>query len=153
MTIKHRILAHRFRVPLDLFVFRWWRHNRLRITLWGPAIATCTRKSDIELSFIHADVHGRSCKERYIACHEWRKPWWRHQMETFSALLAICAGNSPVTGEFRALSGPLLRHGNDYFRQTSQFLSWPYILLNCHMYKKKYTIIWLFIKIIPMWHI
>ena len=27
-------------------------------------------------------------------------PWWRHQMETFSALLALCAGNSPVTGEF-----------------------------------------------------
>ena len=29
-------------------------------------------------------------------------PWWRHQMETFSALLTICAGNSPVTGEFPA---------------------------------------------------
>ena len=28
------------------------------------------------------------------------KPWWRHQMETFSALLALCAGNSLVTGEF-----------------------------------------------------
>ena len=27
-------------------------------------------------------------------------PWWRHQMETFSALLAICTGNSSVTGEF-----------------------------------------------------
>ena len=27
-------------------------------------------------------------------------PWWHHQMETFSALLALCAGNSPVTGEF-----------------------------------------------------
>ena len=26
--------------------------------------------------------------------------WWRHQMETFSELLAICAGNSPVPGEF-----------------------------------------------------
>ena len=26
--------------------------------------------------------------------------WWRHQVETFSALLAFCAGNSPVTGEF-----------------------------------------------------
>ena len=25
--------------------------------------------------------------------------WWRHQMETISPLLAICAGNSPVTGE------------------------------------------------------
>ena len=23
-------------------------------------------------------------------------PWWRHQMETFSALLALCVGNSPV---------------------------------------------------------
>ena len=26
--------------------------------------------------------------------------WWRHQMETFSALLALCAGNSPVTVNF-----------------------------------------------------
>ena len=26
--------------------------------------------------------------------------WWRHQIETFSVLLALCAGNSPVTGEF-----------------------------------------------------
>ena len=26
--------------------------------------------------------------------------WWRHQMETVSALLAICAVNSPVPGEF-----------------------------------------------------
>ena len=28
--------------------------------------------------------------------------WWRHQMEASSALLAICAGNSPVPGEFPA---------------------------------------------------
>ena len=27
--------------------------------------------------------------------------WWHHQMQTLSALLAICEGNSPVTGEFR----------------------------------------------------
>ena len=26
--------------------------------------------------------------------------WWRHQMETFSTLLALCSGNSPVIGEF-----------------------------------------------------
>ena len=26
--------------------------------------------------------------------------WWRHQLETFSALLVICARNSPVPGEF-----------------------------------------------------
>ena len=28
------------------------------------------------------------------------RSWWRHQLETFSALLVLCAGNSPVTGEF-----------------------------------------------------
>ena len=26
--------------------------------------------------------------------------WWRHQIELFSALLALCAGNSPATVEF-----------------------------------------------------
>ena len=28
--------------------------------------------------------------------------WWCYQMETFSTLLALCVGNSPVTGEFPA---------------------------------------------------
>ena len=28
--------------------------------------------------------------------------WWRHQMGTFSALLALCTRNSPVTDEFPA---------------------------------------------------
>ena len=27
-------------------------------------------------------------------------PWWRHQMETFSASLAFCEGNPPVIGVF-----------------------------------------------------
>ena len=26
--------------------------------------------------------------------------WWRHEMETFSALLVLCEGNSPVSGRF-----------------------------------------------------
>ena len=33
----------------------------------------------------------------------WRElvtTWWRHQMETSYALLAICGGNSPVPGDF-----------------------------------------------------
>ena len=28
-----------------------------------------------------------------------KNTWWRHQMETFSALLALCVGSSPVTGD------------------------------------------------------
>ena len=35
-------------------------------------------------------------------------------METFSALLAICAGNSPVTGEFPA-QRPVTRSFDDFF--------------------------------------
>ena len=34
--------------------------------------------------------------------HQWRFTWWCHQMEAFSVLLALCAGNSPVTDEFPA---------------------------------------------------
>ena len=68
--------------------------------------------------FFHSDLHNnfilnRTAK-RNAKCHlenehhrniisrqkRTGKTWWRHQMETFSALLALCAGNSPVTGEF-----------------------------------------------------
>ena len=40
--------------------------------------------------------------------------WWRHQMETSSALLAICAGNSPVSGEFPA-QRPVTRSFDVFF--------------------------------------
>ena len=40
--------------------------------------------------------------------------WWRHQMETFSALLAICAGNLPVPGEFPA-QRPVTRSFDVFF--------------------------------------
>ena len=54
-------------------------------------------------------------KHLHITCHSdgsnhandeiddtatWLWSWWRHQMETFSALLALCVGNSLVTSEF-----------------------------------------------------
>ena len=41
-------------------------------------------------------------------------PSWRHQMETFSALLALCAGNSPVSGEFPA-QRPVTRSFDVFF--------------------------------------
>ena len=41
-------------------------------------------------------------------------PWWRHQMETFSALLALCAGSSPVPGEFPA-QRPVTRSFDVFF--------------------------------------
>ena len=62
-------------------------------------------------------VNGYQCD----AClrtlgQRWRVPrtWWRHQMETFSASLAICAGNSPVHGEFPA-QRPVTRSFDVFF--------------------------------------
>ena len=40
--------------------------------------------------------------------------WWHHQMEAFSMLLALCAGNSPVTGEF-PLQRPVTRSFDVFF--------------------------------------
>ena len=40
--------------------------------------------------------------------------WWRHQMETFSALLGIYAGNSPVLAEFPT-QRPVTRNFDVFF--------------------------------------
>ena len=40
--------------------------------------------------------------------------WWRHRIETFSALLALCVGKSPVTGEFPA-QRPVTRRFDIFF--------------------------------------
>ena len=41
--------------------------------------------------------HAILLPEVVIIAHlRYAETWWRHQMEAFSALLAICAGNSPV---------------------------------------------------------
>ena len=42
--------------------------------------------------------------------------WLRHQMETFAALLAFCAGNSPVPGEFPT-QRPVTRSFDVFFDQ------------------------------------
>ena len=55
------------------------------------------------------NIKATNIRYWYPECH-WKlkkcsvslASWWRHQMETFSALLALCAGNSPVSGEFPA---------------------------------------------------
>ena len=40
--------------------------------------------------------------------------WWRHQIETFFALLALCARNSPVTGEYPS-QGPVTQSFDVFF--------------------------------------
>ena len=50
-----------------------------------------------------------------LICLWWRmQSWWRHQMETFSALLALCEENPPVTGGFPH-TGQLTRSFDVFF--------------------------------------
>ena len=62
-----------------------------RIHRWPMVPLT---KGSVKRFYVLTSLYGR-VREPCLS-------WWRHQMETFSALLAICAGNSPVNGEFRA---------------------------------------------------
>ena len=71
-------------------------------------------------SFIPADIitlpHSMQlppCLKSVIICIA-STAWWRHEMETFSVILAICAGNSPVPGEFTA-QRPVTRSFDVFF--------------------------------------
>ena len=50
----------------------------------------------------HIPVATPTLDTQWIDSMELRsvESWWRHQMGTFSASLALCDGNTPVTGEF-----------------------------------------------------
>ena len=54
------------------------------------------------------------CLPRLRAWSYRLQAWWRHQMETFFALLAICARNSPITGEFPT-QRPVMRSFDVFF--------------------------------------
>ena len=66
--------------------------------------------------------------------------WWRHQMETYSASLAFCAGNSPVPGEFPA-QRPVTRSFDVFFdprlnkRLSKQSWDWWFETLSCPLWR------------------
>ena len=54
-------------------------------------------------------------KVSHLSSHcNWFEAWWRHQMEPFTPLLAFCAVNSPVIGEFPA-QRPVTRSFDVFF--------------------------------------
>ena len=66
--------------------------------------------------------------------------WWRHRMETSSALLALCAGNSPVTGEFPS-QRPVTRNFGVFFdlrlnkRLSKQWWGWWFETPSCPLWR------------------
>ena len=81
-------------------------HNQWYFATWLTTMNYCLYSiSQVHLPFIwYMSLNTRA----------WQNSWWRQQMETFFALLAICAGNLPVTGEFPAQT-PVTRSFDVFF--------------------------------------
>ena len=63
------------------------QNGNICVLMFGKILIVCYYCSGI----------GCNC---HLSSNDSLLSWWRNQMETFSALLALCEGNSPVTGEF-----------------------------------------------------
>ena len=73
----------------------WTHHQRITLGVVVLCVVWCyTRPRCI------GKTVSVTPKARWCVCVLAGKRWWRHQMEPFSALPAICAGYSPVTDEF-----------------------------------------------------
>ena len=68
--------------------------------------------------------------------------WWRHQMETFSALLFICAGNSPLPCKFPT-QRPVTRSFDVFFdlrsnkRLSKQWRGWWFETQSCPLWRHR----------------
>ena len=87
-----------------------WTNSRLFVTSWRSCDVTVLSWNswyNIHLIYSARSIVFRD--KRFV-----NNTWWRHQMETCSALQAFCEGNSPVTGEFPS-QRPVARNFNVFF--------------------------------------
>ena len=95
-----------------------------------PSIA-CILQYPYFMAFIR--LHYPMYRDKLIS-------WWRHQMETFSASLAICAGNSPVPRKFPT-QRPVSRSFDVFFelrlnkRLSKQSRGWWFKTLSCPLWR------------------
>ena len=111
---------------------------------WGIFVAFCNSKHYMYLLEIGWMKYGSICMycvgDSYADGTSTVLTWWRHQMETLSALLALCAGNSPFPYEFLA-QRPVTRSFYVYFdlrlnkRLCKQSWGWWFETLLCPLWR------------------
>ena len=127
------------------FVVNWAHGNKLRGKLkQNTAIfpqenefeeVICKKFGNIVLASI--------CKVTLMTyCFYYFRSWWRHQMEPFFALLAICAGNSQVSCEFPT-QRPVTRSFDVFFdlhlnkRLSKQWRGWWFETPSCPLLRHR----------------
>ena len=75
-------------------------NERLKFSLTNPVTSLKCKPSELILHKAQQEKIRTILYTSNAQRTPHRSPWWRHQMETFSVLLALWAGKSPVTGEF-----------------------------------------------------
>ena len=78
----------------------WWlghKHTH-NVMLMSPSVEMTSKRGQAVVNMLSSYYLIPTSRSSSSVCSTWR----RHQMETFSELLALCAGYSPVTGEFLA---------------------------------------------------
>ena len=101
MQIKFSIEFSLIQTCMFRFIFAeiyYWGSNLQQISIGASNGSAANRRQAITCNNGVQDA---------IFVHSWgttiiliSSTWWHHQMETFSGSLAICAGNSPVPGDF-----------------------------------------------------
>ena len=127
----------------------WTLFAIVQITAWS---ALKIKMLEFRSKFIsHFDITTTSPRGQYVDVENFAQclrffviwfTWWRHQMEIFSALLAICAGNSPVTGEFPT-KRPVTRSFDVFFdlhpneRLSKQSWGWWLEMLSSSLWRHR----------------
>ena len=128
----------------------------MKIPIVGKAVFILRRSPITQNGNVSTGRHPNNC---YIT-PDLNTPWWRHQMEAFSALLAICTGNSPVFLNKRlskhswgwwldTISRPLWGHSNDW-----NIIDKPVLVTMLHLWRYHFILLLLcmMIVIIHLWH-
>ena len=91
LLVEKQLTWEIFQLAILLIATHTFTSSEIRVDKWSAEM--CRKASEIrKLKAMKYPITSK----KYV-----QLAWWRHQMETFSALLAICAGNSPHKGQWR----------------------------------------------------
>ena len=74
-------------------------HRNLKLQVWKNYVPNFIVSHKLKESIVRIISLSYGSEQHFSVIHPnmAQSPWWRHQMEIFSALLALCEGNLPVT--------------------------------------------------------